>query len=88
VTRVTEVRANYLRAELSEPFGWSVYTTPIRQALLIEVRTDDDLLADVFLQTCVIARCAFLDGQRVLSEADRKASVRLRELRLDQVDRG
>ena len=27
-----------------EPFGWSVYTTPIRQALLVEVRTDDGIV--------------------------------------------
>jgi D-galactarolactone cycloisomerase len=44
VTRIAEVMAHYLRAELDEPFGWSVYTTPIRQALLIEVRTDDGLV--------------------------------------------
>jgi D-galactarolactone cycloisomerase len=42
--QIREVRAHYLRAELSEPFGWSVYTTPIRQALLVEVRTDDGLV--------------------------------------------
>ena len=42
--RIREVRAHYLRAELAEPFGWSVYTTPIRQALLVEVRTDDGLV--------------------------------------------
>jgi D-galactarolactone cycloisomerase len=41
MTRIVEVRAHYLRAELAEPFGWSVYTTPIRQALLVEARTDD-----------------------------------------------
>ena len=44
MTRIQEVHAHYLRAELSEPFGWSVYTTPIRQALLVEVRTDDGLV--------------------------------------------
>ena len=44
MTRITTVRAHYLRAELDEPFGWSVYTTPIRQALLVEVRTDDGLV--------------------------------------------
>jgi D-galactarolactone cycloisomerase len=44
VTRITSVKAHYLRAELKEPFGWSVYTTPIRQALLVEVRTDDGLV--------------------------------------------
>src|SRR3954447_6956812 len=44
MTRVVAVRAHYLRAELDAPFGWSVYTTPIRQALLIEVRTDDGLI--------------------------------------------
>ena len=42
--RIREVRAHYLRAELAEPFGWSVYTTPIRQALLVEVHTDDGLV--------------------------------------------
>jgi D-galactarolactone cycloisomerase len=44
MTRIRSVTAHYLRAELAEPFGWSVYTTPIRQALLIEVRTDDGLI--------------------------------------------
>ena len=44
MTRIAAVRAHYLRAELSEPFGWSVYTTPIRQAMLVEVRTDDGLV--------------------------------------------
>jgi D-galactarolactone cycloisomerase len=44
VTRIAAVRAHYLRAELPQPFGWSVYTTPIRQALLVEVRTDDGLI--------------------------------------------
>ena len=44
MTRIASVQAHYLRAELAEPFGWSVYTTPIRQALLIEVRTDDGLV--------------------------------------------
>jgi D-galactarolactone cycloisomerase len=44
MTKITEVKAHYLRAELDQPFGWSVYTTPIRQALLIEVRTDDGLV--------------------------------------------
>jgi D-galactarolactone cycloisomerase len=44
VTRIAAIQAHYLRAELAEPFGWSVYTTPIRQALLIEVRTDDGLV--------------------------------------------
>jgi len=43
VTRIAQVTAHYLRAELAAPFGWSVYTTPIRQALLVEVRTDDGL---------------------------------------------
>lgn len=41
--KVTEVRAHHLRAELDEPFGWSVHATTIRQALLVEVRTDDGL---------------------------------------------
>ena len=44
MTRIAAVHAHYLRAELSEPFGWSVYTTPIRQALLVEVHTDDGLV--------------------------------------------
>lgn len=44
MTRIASVHAHYLRAELSEPFGWSVYTTPIRQALLVEVRTDDGIV--------------------------------------------
>ena len=44
MTRIVDVKAHYLRAELAEPFGWSVYLTPIRQALLIEVRTDDGLV--------------------------------------------
>ena len=43
MTRIAQVTAHYLRAELAAPFGWSVYTTPIRQALLVEVRTDDGL---------------------------------------------
>lgn len=42
--RVTRVRAHHLRAEIAQPFGWSLYTTPIRQALLVEVRTDDGLV--------------------------------------------
>jgi D-galactarolactone cycloisomerase len=42
--KIRDVRAHYLRAELREPFGWSVYTTPIRQALLVEVETDDGLI--------------------------------------------
>ena len=44
MTRIARVQAHYLRAELAEPFGWSVYTTPIRQALLIEVETDDGII--------------------------------------------
>jgi D-galactarolactone cycloisomerase len=44
MTRVISVKAHYLRAELDRPFGWSVYTTPVRQALLTEVRTDDGLI--------------------------------------------
>src|SRR3954452_13359878 len=44
VTKVQEVRAHYLRAELDEPFGWSVYTTPVRQAVLVEARTDDGIV--------------------------------------------
>lgn len=44
MTRITEVHAHYLRAELPEPFGWSVYTTPIRQAVLVEIQTDDGLI--------------------------------------------
>jgi D-galactarolactone cycloisomerase len=44
MTRVVAVHAHYLRAELDQPFGWSVYTTPIRQALLVEVRTDDGII--------------------------------------------
>lgn len=44
MTRIVEVKAHYLRAELAAPFGWSVYMTPIRQALLVEVRTDDGLI--------------------------------------------
>ncbi|MCC6176984.1 MAG: mandelate racemase/muconate lactonizing enzyme family protein [Chloroflexi bacterium] len=39
--QIRQVRAHYLRAELAEPFGWSVYTTPVRQAVLVEVLTDD-----------------------------------------------
>jgi D-galactarolactone cycloisomerase len=42
--RVRDVRAHYLRAELDQPFGWSVYTTPIRQAVLVEVETEDGLV--------------------------------------------
>ena len=42
--RIRDVRAHYLRAELAEPFGWSVYTTPVRQALLVEVETQDGLV--------------------------------------------
>jgi D-galactarolactone cycloisomerase len=44
MTIVAAVKAHYLRAELDRPFGWSVFNTPIRQALLIEVRTDDGLV--------------------------------------------
>jgi D-galactarolactone cycloisomerase len=44
MTRVESVTAHYLRAELDRPFGWSVYTTPVRQALLVEVRTDDGIV--------------------------------------------
>ncbi|MCC7370032.1 MAG: mandelate racemase/muconate lactonizing enzyme family protein [Chloroflexi bacterium] len=44
MTRIVAVHAHYLRAQLPEPFGWSVYTTPIRQALLVEVQTDDGLV--------------------------------------------
>lgn len=44
MTRIHEIKAHYLRAELDEPFGWSVYTTPVRQALLVEVRTDDGIV--------------------------------------------
>ena len=42
--RIRDVRAHYLRAELAEPFGWSIYTTPVRQALLVEVETEDGLI--------------------------------------------
>lgn len=42
--RVREVRAHHLRATIDEPFRWSMYTTPIRQALLIEVETDDGIV--------------------------------------------
>ncbi|MBA2451071.1 MAG: mandelate racemase/muconate lactonizing enzyme family protein [Chloroflexi bacterium] len=42
--RIRAVRAHYLRADLEEPFGWSVYTTRLRQALLVEVETDDGLI--------------------------------------------
>ncbi len=42
--RVRSVRAHYLRTEIEEPFRWSLYTTPIRQALLVEVTTDDGLV--------------------------------------------
>jgi D-galactarolactone cycloisomerase len=44
MTRIQDVKAHYLRAELSEPFGWSVYTTPVRQAMLVEVTTDDGIV--------------------------------------------
>src|SRR5581483_8904049 len=42
--RIRDVRAHYLRADLDQPFGWSVYTTPIRQAVLVEVETEDGLV--------------------------------------------
>ena len=42
--KIRDVRAHYLRSSLDQPFGWSVYTTPIRQALLVEVETDDGLV--------------------------------------------
>ncbi len=42
--RIRDVRAHYLRAELEQPFGWSLYLTSIRQALLVEVLTDDGLV--------------------------------------------
>ena len=42
--KIRDVRAHYLRSSLEQPFGWSVYTTPIRQALLVEVETDDGLV--------------------------------------------
>ena len=42
--RVRSVRTYALRTELAEPFGWRVHTTPIRQAVLVEVETDDGLV--------------------------------------------
>lgn len=39
--RISDVRAHYLRAELDAPFGWSVHSTSVRQALLVEVLTDE-----------------------------------------------
>jgi D-galactarolactone cycloisomerase len=42
--RVTAVRAHALRADLPGPFGWSLHATTIRQALLVEVVTDDGLV--------------------------------------------
>src|SRR3712207_341352 len=42
--RIRDIRAHYLRAELREPFGWSIYTTPVRQAVLVEVETEDGLV--------------------------------------------
>src|SRR5581483_67333 len=42
--RIRDVRAHFLRAEFEQPFGWSVYTTPIRQAVLVEVETDTGLV--------------------------------------------
>jgi D-galactarolactone cycloisomerase len=44
MTRIQEIQAHYLRAELPEPFGWSMYTTAIRQAVLVKVTTDDGLV--------------------------------------------
>lgn len=42
--RVTDVRAYQLRAELDAPFGWSLHATTARQALLVEVKTDEGLV--------------------------------------------
>lgn len=42
--KIRDVRAHYLRAELDQPFGWSVFTTPVRQSLLVEVETDDGIV--------------------------------------------
>ena len=42
--RVADIRAHALRGDLSEPFGWSLHTSSVRRALLVEVRTDDGLV--------------------------------------------
>lgn len=42
--RIRDVRTHYLRAEIEKPFGWSIFTTSARQALIVEVETDDGLI--------------------------------------------
>lgn len=42
--RIRDVRAHWLCAELEKPFGWAIHTTRVRQALLVEVETDDGIL--------------------------------------------
>ncbi len=42
--RISEIRTHHLRAELEEPFSFSQFTYSAREAMLVEVRTDDGLL--------------------------------------------
>jgi D-galactarolactone cycloisomerase len=42
--RIRSIRTYALRAELAEPFGWSVHTTATRQAVLVEVECDNGLI--------------------------------------------
>jgi D-galactarolactone cycloisomerase len=41
--RIAEIRTHHLRAQLAEPFSFSQFTYSAREAMLVEVRTDDGL---------------------------------------------
>ena len=41
--RISEVRTHHLRAQLDEPFRFSQFTYTAREAMLVEIRTDDGL---------------------------------------------
>ena len=41
--RIAEIRTHHLRAQLDEPFSFSQFTYSAREAMLVEVRTDDGL---------------------------------------------
>ncbi|MEZ5365586.1 MAG: mandelate racemase/muconate lactonizing enzyme family protein [Bryobacterales bacterium] len=41
--RISEVRTHHLRAELEEPFRFSQFTYTAREAMLVEVRTDEGI---------------------------------------------
>ena len=42
--RIAQVRTHHLRAQLEEPFSFSQFTYSAREAMLVEVRTDDGLV--------------------------------------------